>query len=265
MARQPALALARPHGVPALRGAWRRAVLIGVSILAALGLLYVGARETPVFALRTVEIQGAPPKVRQAVLRSVEETRGTSLVSLDGDAVVRRLEALPSVRSVSYDRAFPHTLRLVVVPEQPVAVVDQASNLWIVSVRGRVIGPTSAVEAADLPRLRYLPEAPLTAGQFVSDAGTKTILAALAEAPKRMPLPIHSARLEDGELTLVLAGEAGTRPLLLVGEPDNVGTKLRVAALVLRKLGADERAALSYLDVTLPDRPVASSNPLVSG
>jgi cell division protein FtsQ len=265
VARQPALALARPHGVPALRGPWRRAALIGVGILAGLGLLYVGARETPVFALRTVEIQGAPPKVRQAVLQSVEETRGTSLVSLDGDAVVRRLEALPSVRSVSYDRAFPHTLRLVVFPEQPVAVVNQASNLWTLSVRGRVIGRTSAAEAADLPRLRYLPEAPLAAGQFVSDAGTKTVLAALAETPRRMPLPIHSARFEDGELTLVLAGEAGTRPLLLLGEPDDVGTKLRVAALVLRKLGDDERAALSYLDVTLPDRPVASSNPLVSG
>lgn len=255
----------RPHGVPALRGQWRRAVLIGVGILAALGLLYFGARETSVFALRTVEIQGAPPKVRQAVLQSVEETRGTSLVSLDGDAVVRRLEALPSVRSVSYDRAFPHTLRLVVVPEQPVAVVNQASNLWIVSARGRVIGPTSAAEAPDLPRVHYLPEVPLTAGQFVTDEGTETILVALAEAPRRLPLPINSARLDDGELTLVLAGEGGTRPLLLLGEPDDVGTKLRVAALVLRKLGDDERAALSYLDVTLPDRPVASTNPIVSG
>jgi len=265
VARQPALALARPHGVPALRGPWRRVVLIGAGILAALGLLYLGARETPVFALRTVEIQGAPPQVRQAVVQSVEETRGTSLVSLDGDAVVRRLEALPSVRSVSYDRAFPHTLRLVVVPEQPVAVVNQASNLWVVSERGRVIGRTSAAEAPDLPRLRYLPQAPLTAGQFVADEGTRTVLAALSEAPKRMPLPIHSARLEDGELTLVLAGEGETRPVLLLGEPDEVGTKLRVAALVLRKLGAEERAALAYLDVTLPDRPVASSNPIVSG
>jgi cell division protein FtsQ len=230
-----------------------------------LALLYLGARETPVFAVRTVEVDGAPATVRQAILESLEETRGTSLVSLDGDAVVRRLEALPSVQSVTYDRAFPHTLRLVVVPEKPVAVVNQASNLWIVSVRGRIIGGTSAAEAPDLPRVRYLPDAPLTAGQFVADDATKTILAALSEAPRRMPLPIHSARLEDGELTLVLAGEGETRPLLLLGESVDVGTKLRVAALVLRKLGYEERDALAYLDVTLPDRPVASTNPIVSG
>jgi cell division protein FtsQ len=230
-----------------------------------LALLYLGARETPVFAVRTVEVDGAPATVRQAILESLEETRGTSLVSLDGDAVVRRLEALPSVQSVTYDRAFPHTLRLVVVPEKPVAVVKQASDLWIVSARGRVIGGTSVPEAPDLPLVRYLSDAPLTAGQFVADEGTKTILAALSEAPKRMPMPIHSARLEDGELTLVLAGDGETRPLLLLGQPVDVGTKLRVAALVLRKLGYEERDVLAYLDVTLPDRPVASTNPIVSG
>ena len=265
MARQAALALARPRGLPALSGPRRRALLIGACAVALLALLYLGARETPVFAVRTVEVDGAPATVRQAILESLEETRGTSLVSLDGDAVVRRLEALPSVQSVTYDRAFPHTLRLVVVPEKPVAVVNQASNLWIVSVRGRIIGGTSAAEAPDLPRVRYLPDAPLTAGQFVADDATKTILAALSEAPRRMPLPIHSARLEDGELTLVIAGEGETRPLLLLGEPVDVGTKLRVAALVLRKLGYEERDALAYLDVTLPDRPVASTNPVVSG
>jgi hypothetical protein len=80
-----------------------------------------------------------------------------------------------------------------------------------------------------------------------------------------MRLPIHSASLVDGELTFVLAGEGETRPLLLLGEPVDVGTKLRVAALVLRKLGYEERDALAYLDVALPDRPVASTNPLVSG
>jgi cell division protein FtsQ len=265
MARQPALVVARPHGVPAVRGRWRRGVVVGTCIAAVLGLLYLAARETPLFAVRTVEVQGAPAGVRQAVLQSLEEIRGTSLVSLDGDTVVRRLEALPSVQSGTYDRAFPHTLRLTVVPEQPVAVVNQSSALWIVSVRGRVIGRTTAESAPDLPRIRYLLPAPLAAGQFVSDEGTKTVLAALAEAPKRSLLPIHGGRLQSGELTFVLAGENGARPLLLLGEPVDVRTKLLVAALVLRNLDYEERDALTYLDVTLPDRPVASTNPLVSG
>jgi cell division protein FtsQ len=248
-----------------LRGAWRRGALIGACIVAGLGLLYLGARETPVFALRTIEVEGAPANVRRSILQALDATRGTSLLSLNGDDAVRRLEALPSVQSVTYDRAFPHTLRLTVVPEQPVAVVNQASALWIVSDRGRVIARTTSRGTPELPRIRYLSQTPLAAGQFVADEGTKTVLAALAEAPRRMLLPIHTARIEDGELTFVLAGEDGARPLLLLGEPVDVRTKLRVAALVLRKLGYEERAALTYLDVTLPDRPVASTNPQVSG
>ena len=265
MARQPALALARPRNGPTLSARWRRGVIVGACIISVLGLLYLGARETPVFALQKVKVVGAPANVRQSVLQELEETRGTSLVSLDGDAVVRRLEALPSVQSVTYDRAFPHTLRLEVVPEDPVAVVHQGSARWIVSVRGRVIGPTTAEAAADLPLIRYASETPLAAGQFVPDQGIRTVLAALADAPQRMLLPIQTGRFDDGELTFVLAGEGGTRPLLLLGEPLDVWTKLHVAALVLRKLDLEERADLTYLDVTLPDRPVASTNPLVSG
>jgi cell division protein FtsQ len=265
MARQPALALARPRTVSALSGRWRRGAIIGACIVSVLGLLYLGARETSIFALQTIEVEGAPAKVRRSVLQTLEETRGTSLVTLDGDAIVRRLEALPSVQSVTYDRAFPHTLRLEVMAEKPVAVLDQGPIRWVTSVRGRVIARTTADTGPDLPRIRYDSDTPLAEGRFVSDEGVKTVLAALAEAPRGMMLPIHEGRLEDGELIFTLAGEGGSRPLLLLGEPVDVGTKLRVAALVLRKLDFDERAALSYLDVALPDRPVASTNPLVSG
>ncbi|HEX5469103.1 MAG TPA: FtsQ-type POTRA domain-containing protein [Gaiellaceae bacterium] len=265
MVLQQALALVRPQALPSPAGLWRRAVVVLACAVAALGILYVAARETPLFALRTVEVQGVSGDVRASVLREVDELRGDSLVALDGGALARRLEALPSVLSVGYDRAFPHTLRLVVRPERPVAVVVQGDDDWVVSVRGRVIGPVETDAEHDLPRIRYRLEQPLTTGGFVPDAGTRMLLSALAAAPRRMALPIRSARLEeDDELTLVLTGEGGTRPLLLLGEASDVALKLRVAALVLRKLGAEERASLAYLDVSLPDRPVASSNPKVS-
>ena len=45
----------------------------------------------------------------QNELRSFE---GTSLLRLNGAAVIRRLEAMPTVSSAAYDRDFPHTLRV---------------------------------------------------------------------------------------------------------------------------------------------------------
>jgi cell division septal protein FtsQ len=221
-----------------------------------LGLLYLGARETPVFALRHVEVAGAPPEVRAQVLRAIDGLRGQSLVALDGKALVRRLEAIPSVRSVGYDRAFPHTLRLVVQPERPLAVVYEGANPWIVSVRGRVIARPLPRVAHGLPRVHMAGQAGLAPGGFVADAATVSVLRALAEAPRRFPLPIHAGRLRDGELTLRLEGAGGTRPELRLGDVSDAALKLRVAALVLRRLTAEERASLAYLDVSLPDRPV---------
>ena len=187
-----------------MSGRWRRGLTIGACIVSVLGLLYLGARETSIFALQTIEVEGAPAKVRRSVLQTLEETRGTSLVTLDGDAIVRRLEALSSVQSVTYDRAFPHTLRLEVMAEKPVAVLDQGPIRWVTSVRGRVIARTTADTGPDLPRIRYDSDTPLAEGRFISDEGVKTVLAALAEAPRGMVLPIHEGRLEDGELTFTL-------------------------------------------------------------
>ena len=51
----------------------------------------------------------------------------------------RQLESLSTVRSVRMDRAFPHTLRITVVPERPLAVVRRGQDAWLVSEQGRVI------------------------------------------------------------------------------------------------------------------------------
>ena len=73
-------------------------------------------------------------------MRDVAESfEGTSLVALDQDELRARLEELPSVESVRFDRAFPHTLRIVVVPEEALAVVKDGSAAWLVSGSGRVI------------------------------------------------------------------------------------------------------------------------------
>ena len=207
------------------------------------------------FALRTIEVEGAPGDRPAGVVQALDETHGTSLVSLDGDAVIRRLEALPSVQSVTYDRAFPHTLRLDGRAGEAGGRRRQASTLWIVSVRGTVIGRTTAADRAQAFPAHPIPaETPLAAGQFVSDEGTKTVLAALGEAPQRMPLPIHGARIEDGELTMVLAGEGDDRPLLLLGEPSTRRPSCASPRLFCARR-CEERDALTYLDVTLPLAP----------
>src|SRR4051794_6466724 len=102
---------------PARSPAWRflpsaRSILIGVGLVAVSVGAYATARQTSMFAVTTVRVTGAPAPIRAQVRRAAGALLGTSLLALDGAALRSQVEALPTVVSVSYDRAFPHTLRL---------------------------------------------------------------------------------------------------------------------------------------------------------
>ena len=114
---------------------------LGIAVLIVLGaaVAWLGARETGVFAVRTVDVAGAPPSVQRQVRRALAPTRGTSLLKVDPQPALRTVEALPTVESARFDRAYPHTLRVVVVPERPVAIVRQGADSYLVAESGWVI------------------------------------------------------------------------------------------------------------------------------
>jgi hypothetical protein len=238
---------------------WRRVSVCAVAGVAALALLYLGARETSVFAVRTIEVSGAPPDVRRAVVAAADRAAGKSLVALDGAGLVRDLEALPSVRSVTYDRAFPSTLRIYVRPERPLAVLHLGTDRWIISERGRIIRSAPPGTAVGLPHFRLPSRGGIEPGSFVTEPAARVLLGALALVPKGFPARIYTARLEGGRLTFGLRAPWG-RPELRLGEPLDVGVKLASAGRVLSSIPEDERGAVGYLDVSLPERVVAGSN-----
>jgi cell division septal protein FtsQ len=250
------LALAQPRSVrEALGVPWRRVGIVSLGACVLLALLYLAARETPIFAVRTIEVTGGPKDVRVQAEKAADPFLGESLASLDGAALVDELDALPSIRSATYDRAFPSTLRIVVEPERPLAIAKMGDDRWLVSERGRMIGPAPE-EASELPRFRLPPASGIQPGSFLGDPTAKTILAALALLPRRFPARVMAVDLEEGELTMGLRTEWGI-PELRLGDTADMGVKLEVAALVLRSLTGEERATTGYLDVSVPERPVA--------
>jgi cell division protein FtsQ len=250
------LALVQPRSVRAgLTVPLRRAAALAGVAVAIVVLLYVSARETSVFAVRTIEISGAPPDVERAVRTVTDPLEGQSLVSLDGGKLLHELEALPSVQSATYDRAFPNTLRLFITPEPPVAVVHLGTDRWVVSARGRVIAAVPRGTPIRLPQFRAKPAPETAPGSFVSDPRSRAILSALALAPKNFPGRIYTALLENGELTFNLRAGWG-RPELRLGEPVDIGVKLAAAALVLRSIAAGDRGSVGYVDVSIPERVV---------
>ena len=234
----------------------RRSLAIGLGLLALAGGAYVGARETSLFALGRIEVHGGTPAVRAQVRRELAPLLGTSLVSLDGAALERHVESLPTVLSVAYDRGFPHTLRVTVVPETTVAVLHRGKQTWLVSARGRVVAHVPRGTYPLLPRIWVPWRTPVAAGSFLGTEQGGTAARALALV-HRFPARIATAALSHGELVFRL--HSGVEVQL--GDPTDIRLKLAIARRALYLLPA----GTTYLDVSVPERPVTGSDPQLSG
>ena len=233
-----------------------RSLLVGVGLVALAAGAYAVARQTSAFAVGRIEVTGASPRVAAEVRHAVATLRGTSLLALDGSALIRRVDALPTVVSAGYDRAFPHTLRIDVVPEQPVAVVRQGAKAWLVSARGRVMRPIPRHGARPLARVWIPKTTPVEVGGFLPGAHAGAVARALALAA-RFPAHIAFAALRRDGLVFRLRNGLDLR----LGEATDIRLKLAIARAALRRVPP----GTVYLDVSVPGRPVAGPNPQVSG
>jgi cell division septal protein FtsQ len=226
-----------------------RSLLATFGVLVAVGVAYVVATSTPVFALERVEVRGAPQEVAREVTAATRDLVGQSLVTIEADEVEGTLRALPAVAGVSVDRAFPHTLVVRVAPERPVAVVRRGDSSWLVTGAGKIIRKIETGTERGLPRLWLAKGTTIRLGGSVP-AGWVPATRALAEAYSvGLGSRVKGIRPVGEELTLVL--RRGTE--IRLGRATEVGLKLTVAARVLRVVDGNT----TYVDVSVPQRAVA--------
>ena len=226
----------------------RRSLLVGAGIVAIAAAGYALARETSLFAIHRVAVTGGSKAVDAQVERALAPLLGRSLVGLAGAGVVERITALPTVAGATYDRSFPSTLRVTILPERPVAVLRNGPAAWVVSERGRVIRPVAADGASTLPRIWVAGKA-VRVGAVLPPklGGTLTRVLSVADDLRSR---VGTASLVGGELIFHL--RSGLQ--ILFGSPTDVALKVAVAAKVLQHAPSGTRT----VDVRVPSRPVAS-------
>ena len=220
-------------------------------IVAGAALCWFGARETGVFAVRSVKVEGAPPELAAQVERTLATTVGTSLLKVDLAAAQRQVEALPTVASVRFDRAFPHTLRVIVVPERPVAVVRQGADAYLVAQSGRVIAAVDRHDRPALARIWVDRSVSLHVGGRAEGDLMNAVAAVAPLVGSRFPSRVGSVVSTPDELTLRLHSGLELR----LGDALDVPLKLAVAAQVIPLLDP----GTVYLDVAVPERPVSGT------
>jgi cell division protein FtsQ len=231
-----------------------RSLLVGFALLGVAAGAYEIARSTSLFAIQRVEVVGAPPEAAARIRSALKPVAGTSLVTLEPDAVEERVAALSEVASVSFDRSFPHTLVVTVRLEEPAVVVRRGEESWLVSLRGRVVRPLEPGARSGLPRVWVAPATRLTAGGYVGDpAAERAIRAVAALRVEPLPTAVRSVRGERGELAFRLVSGLELR----LGTEVDLGLKLAVAARILSDLPPRWQGGPTTLDVSVPERPVA--------
>jgi cell division septal protein FtsQ len=236
----------------------RTSIATGLALFVCAAAAFIGARETSVFAVDSIAVRGGTAAVRHDVRAALAPLRGRSLLDVDGVVVDSQLAHVPWVVSSTFDRAFPHTLVVTVVPERPVVVIRSGARAWLISAHGRVLAPLARGAHPGLPRV-WVEDAAPTVGHILA-ADTDAGRAARAVAPLRtlrFRAHVASVATRAGELTFVLRSGLQLR----LGDARDLALKLAVARRILALSGL---TVGGYVDVSVPERPVAGM-PQVEG
>ena len=240
----------------------KRSLAVGCGLFAFAAAAYALAWHTSMFALRTIEVRGGTPALRRQVRAALADEVGRSLLGVGGAGLATRLDPIPGVRSFTFDRSFPHILRVVVKAEVPVLVMRRVpgSDALLVAASGRVIRVLPHPQASHLPRLWVKRDVPLEVGARLPPAlaGAAAALSSLRYAT--LPGGVRTVTVGPDELTLTL----GHGLQVLLGDATDVRLKLAIARRILSLTGA-AAGGTGYVDVSLPERPVLSTNPQVGG
>jgi cell division protein FtsQ len=232
-------------------------VLSAVCVLVggAIGV-YVIARETSLFALDKIEVSGAPPRVAARIRATLQPFVGRSLIRFSSAAARRRLAAVSTVADVRFDRDFPHTLKVRVRLERPVAVLRKGPDAWLVSASARVLQHLDHKPYPNLPRIWVPASTDVAVNTTLGGPAAMGVAAVAPLRPMRIGASVRQVDTGNGELTLVL--RSGTE--LRLGDSGDIRLKLAIAKQILPKT-----SGARYVDVSVPERPVAGYNPQVAG
>jgi cell division protein FtsQ len=240
------------------RATFRPLLVVGVVVVlvgAAVGA-YMAARQTSLFALDRIQVSGAPRPVAARIRATLEPYVGRSLVRFDSADARRRLAAVSEIADARFDRDFPHTLKVRVRLERPVAVLRRGARAWLVSASARVLQELVKRPYPRLPRIWVPASTDISVNATLGGVAAMGVAAVAPLRPAHLGTTVRQVDTAGGDLTLLL----GTGAQLRLGDSGDIRLKLAIAKAILPLAG---RAA--YVDVSVPERPVAGYNPQLGG
>jgi cell division protein FtsQ len=246
-ARRPALPAGLPIR-PSLGSAVtrRRVVAAAVAVLLLWAVYMLFIRNLPLFSIDEVTVTGATTN-EQAIKRAVEQVAGDmTTLHLKDDELRSVVAHFPTVASVGATTSFPHTLHVTVTERLPVAFVKVGDRRTAVSADGYLL----LGAAFDRKALPLIEGATPSGARLDPDSAAQAAI--LGATPTAIRRHISGSAWSDDDGGVVIGLDNG--PDLRFGDGSRADDKWTAALAVL---ASPEHGSPSYLDVSVPDRPVA--------
>jgi cell division protein FtsQ len=225
----------------------RRRALAGVILLLVLyGGYMLWFRNLSWFAVHDVTISGATtnePAIKSAVEQAAADM---TTLHLNGGELRDAVAHFPTVASVRADTSFPHTLHVTITERLPVAWIHADGHETAVSADGYLLLGAS-FDRHSLPRIDG---AAAHGVRLDQDAAAQAAILGATPAPLRDRVGSSSWQDSHGGVVVNLNGG----PEIRFGDGSRAQDKWRAAVAVL---SSPQRGSPSYLDVSVPDRPVS--------
>lgn len=126
-------------------------LLIAAAVLSVLFIYaYSALLSTPYLDVREISVRGVKELTEKDILAMAKIQPHANILSVNTDAVSRRIAANPWVKNVSVGRELPDRLVLDVCERTPVALVKQNSAFYLMDVNGFVFKKLSKGDEVDL-------------------------------------------------------------------------------------------------------------------
>ncbi|MBS1846847.1 MAG: FtsQ-type POTRA domain-containing protein [Actinobacteria bacterium] len=226
------------------RGRRRLRRLVAFGGLALVAGLAWAALQSPLFAVRHVEVHGsAHVDARQVAAAGIAP--GVAMIDVVPGRASHRIESLPWVAHATVKREWPGRVLVEIVDREPVAQVAAGSRFATVDDTGRVL-ETGVARMATLPLLANRSAA--APGLRIASAGP--LLDTAAALPDRYRGKVASVGFtRDGSVALQLDDDA----VVTVGQVGDFGAKFASLDAVLAHVGTLHGGCT--LDVSVPTAP----------
>jgi cell division protein FtsQ len=225
----------------------RRRLLAAGAVLVALYAGYMlWFRDLSWFAIDEVTVEGATTGQRE-IRSAIEQVSGEmTTLHIKDDELHNAVSRFPTVASVSATTSFPHTLHVRVTERLPIAFVQIGGRRTAVSADGYLLAGATFDDKA-LPRIE---EAVPRGARLADEAAAQAAILGATPEPLRERITSSSWNEDDGGVVVQL--ENG--PEIRFGDGSRAADKWSAAVAVL---SGPDRGSPSYLDVSVPERPVS--------